>query len=168
MRVEASCDIAAPPERVWQVIEDPRQVPRVLAGVTRWDVVGDVDRGMGARYRVLMRVGSADVGGEVEIVEHDPPRDMAWHSVTGVDHRGRWRIRPAGANRSRVTIRLSYSAPGGLLGLLSDRVAAPMVRRNLKRSLTQLRDGLEGAGLDAQGINSLAPQDANGELSVGE
>jgi uncharacterized membrane protein len=140
MRVEASIEIRAEPERIWEVVADPRRVPDILAGVTRWDIEGAKEQGLCARYRVLMRVGSADVGGLVEVVEFDPPRDMAWHNVTGVDHRGRWRIRRAGDGRSRVTLRLSYSAPGGLLGLLADRFAAPMVRRNLKESLVRLRD----------------------------
>ena len=153
MRVEACIDAAASPERVWEVIANPHRVPEVLAGVTRWDVAGDVERGLGARYRVLMRVGSIDVGGVVEVVEFDEPRDLAWHSVTGIDHRGRWRVRPLERGRSRVHLRLSYSAPGGLLGLLADRVAAPMVRSNLRRSLARL----QRAGLDAEPVDLLPP-----------
>ena len=67
---------------------------------------------LGARYRMLMRVGSADVGGLIEIVEFDDGRDLAWTSVTGIDQRGRWRIRETPDGRTRVTLRLSYGAPG--------------------------------------------------------
>ena len=63
---------------------------------------------LGARYTMRMRVGSADVGGLVEIVEYDPPRDIAWTSITGIDQRGRWRLRERGDGRTRVTLRLSY------------------------------------------------------------
>ena len=48
---------------------------------------------MGSRYRMRMHVGSADVGGLVEVVELDENRDLAWTSVTGIDQRGRWRLR---------------------------------------------------------------------------
>ena len=40
-----------------------------------------------------MRAGSAEIGGLVEVVEWDEGRDMAWTSVTGIDQRGRWRLR---------------------------------------------------------------------------
>ena len=49
--------------------------------------------GLGARYSMRMHVGSADVGGLVEIVEFDEPADLAWTSVTGIDQRVRWRLR---------------------------------------------------------------------------
>jgi hypothetical protein len=39
-----------------------------MAGVTRWEVADDGTPGLGARYRTLMRVGSADVNGLVEVV----------------------------------------------------------------------------------------------------
>ena len=42
-----------------------------------------------------MRVGSAEVGGLIETVEFGPERDLAWTSVTGIDQRGRWRLREA-------------------------------------------------------------------------
>ena len=63
-----------------------------------------------------MRVGSADIGGLVEIVECDEPADMAWTSITGIDHRARWRLREADDGRTKVTLRLSWDSPGGLLG----------------------------------------------------
>ena len=74
-----------------------------MSGVTRWEVASEQPAGLGARYRMLFRVGSAEVGGLIEIVEWDPPCELAWTSVTGVDQRGRWRLRdrrPADARAS--------------------------------------------------------------------
>ena len=41
---------------------------------------------------------------------------MAWTSITGIDQRGRWRLREADDGRTQVELRLCYS-PGGLLGM---------------------------------------------------
>ena len=50
---------------------------------------------------------SAEIGGLVEVVEYDEPRDLAWTSVTGIDQRGRWRLRErAAAHRTHVELRL--------------------------------------------------------------
>ena len=55
---------------------------------------------------------SAEIGGLVEVVEYDEPRDLAWTSVTGIDQRGRWRLRARSAHRTHVELRLSYGVSG--------------------------------------------------------
>jgi len=145
MRVQAEIDVAAPPELVWDFVTDPTRYLHFMNGVTRWEVASEQERGCGARYRMLMRVGSADVGGLVEIVEHEEPRDLAWTSVTGIDQRGRWRLRErAGGVRTRVELRLQYSVAGaGVAGWLAEQIAAPTVRENLRRSLRELKRQVE-------------------------
>ena len=141
MRVGAAIDVAAPAELVWEFVTDPTRYLHFMNGITRWEVTSEQDRGLGARYRTLMRVGSAEVGGLVEIVECDAPRDLAWTSVTGIDQRGRWRLRELGrGGRTRVELRMQYGVAGaGLIGWLAEQVAAPAVRENLRRSLQELR-----------------------------
>src|SRR5213078_3351333 len=93
MRVAVSIEVSAPRELVWEFVTDPTRYLHFMAGMTRFEVVGDQPTGVGARYRTLMRVGSAEIGGCVEVVEWDEPSDIAWNSVTGVDQRARWRLR---------------------------------------------------------------------------
>ena len=71
MRVQAQIDVSAPQELVWEMITDPSRYLHFMAGLTRWEVVSKNPKGLGARYRTLMRVGSAEVGGLVEVVEWD-------------------------------------------------------------------------------------------------
>jgi acyl-CoA synthetase (AMP-forming)/AMP-acid ligase II/carbon monoxide dehydrogenase subunit G len=139
MRIERETTVDAPRARVWELVSDPRSYSAFFHGITRFEPRGDVERGLGARFSMRMRVGSADVGGQVEIVEFDEPADMAWTSITGIDQRGRWRLRETDDGRTRVVLRLSYGSPGGLLGALSDQVSKPMVARNLERTLHNLR-----------------------------
>ena len=145
MRVGAAIDVAAPPHLVWEFITDPARYLHFMNGVTRWEVTSEQDRGLGARYRTLMRVGSAEVGGLVEIVECDALRDLAWTSVTGIDQRGRWRLRErAGGARTRVELRLQYGVGGsGIIGWIAEQVAAPTVRGNLRRSVQKLKRQVE-------------------------
>lgn len=140
MRVAGSTQVRAPKETVWSIASDPARVLDFMSGVTRWEVVGEQRSGLGARYRMLMRIGSAEVGGLIEVVEWDPPHDFAWHSVTGLDQRGRLRLREGTAGRTRAELRLAYGVAGaGLTGWLAERVAAPAVRGHVRRSMSQLR-----------------------------
>ena len=74
MLVEASTELRATPAAVWKLVSDPETVPAVVVGLSRWEAVGSPRRGLGARYRVRMVVGSAHVGGLVEVVEFDEDR----------------------------------------------------------------------------------------------
>jgi len=144
MRIAVSIEVSAPCELVWEFVTDPSRYLHFMAGMTRYEVSGDQAQGVGARYRTLMRVGSAEVGGLVEVVEWDEPSDLAWNSVTGVDQRGRWRLRERPGNRTRVEFRFQYGVAGaGLLGWLAEQVAAPTVRGHLRRSVQQLKRQVE-------------------------
>lgn len=139
MRTSAHTIVSAPIDQVWAVVSDPERALRFMSGVTRWEVEGDEPSGLGARYRMLLRVGSAEVGGLIEIVEWDPPRELAWTSVTGVDQRGRWRLRPLSAGRTRAEIRLAAGVAGsGLAGWVAERLAQPAVSAHLRTTVRQL------------------------------
>jgi acyl-CoA synthetase (AMP-forming)/AMP-acid ligase II/uncharacterized protein YndB with AHSA1/START domain len=151
MRIDESVAIDAPADEIWAIVTDPEQYAKFAHAITRWEPQGDKDRGLGARYAMRMRAGSAEVGGLVEVVEWDEGCDMAWNSVTGIDQRGRWRLRRQEDGRTRVSLRLSYQAPGGLLGTLSDRVSAGTVRGNLRRTLENLKAMIEGEDMSSKG-----------------
>ena len=59
MRVAATIQVSAPAEAVWDFIADPARYLHFMSGITRWEVVSDEAAGLGARYRMLMRVRSA-------------------------------------------------------------------------------------------------------------
>jgi len=150
MRVAESIEVSAPAQAVWQVVGDPSTYLHVLQGVTRWERCGELERGAGARFRMLMRVRSAEIGGLIELVEWDEPRELAWASVTGIDQRGRWRLRQRGPDRTHVELRLSYGVAGsGLSGLIAEHFAAPTVAGHLRASVRQLKRRVEHEQLRA-------------------
>ena len=140
MRVEVSRRVPASRERVWEFVSDGRRYREFMEGVTEWRQAGGLPSGCGARYVVRMQVGAAEFGGLVEVVEWAEPSDLAWTSVTGITQRGRWRLRERESGCTEVTLRLSYSADGGLLGWVAERVAGVMVRSQLRRTLVRLAD----------------------------
>jgi uncharacterized membrane protein len=144
VRVEQSVTVDAPRAEVWDFVTDPANYCEFIEGATRWEVVSDNDRGLGARYRMLLKVGSAQVGGLIEVVEWSPPGDMAWSSVMGIDQRGRWRLREASGGRTRLTFRFAYGvAGGGISALIAERVAAPSLRRRFRKSLLNVKQAVE-------------------------
>jgi uncharacterized membrane protein len=150
MRIAEHIDAIAPPALVWEQVSDPSRVLHFFAGMTRWEVEGGRRTGLGARYRMLLRVASAEVGGLIEIVEFAPERDLAWTSVTGVDQHGRWRLRPLPDGGTRVELRLQYGvAGGGIWSWLAEQLAGPTVRGHARRTLAQLKRTVEHEQLRA-------------------
>ncbi len=144
MRIDRSVTIDAPRSQVWDYVTDPAKYTEFMEGLERWDVEGKPARGLGARYRVLIHVGSAAAGGLIEIVEWSPEGDMAWSSVTGVDQRGRWRLRETSDGRTKVSFRFAYGVAGaGITGMLAERVASIELRRRFKRSLENVKRAME-------------------------
>jgi uncharacterized membrane protein len=136
--------IDAPAALVWEQVSDPGRALHFMSGITRWEVAGGERTGLGARYRMLMRVGSAEIGGLIEVVEFTPECDLAWTSVTGIDQRGRWRLRNAGGGRTRTELRLAYGVAGsGISGWIAEQLAAPVVRGHVKRTLRELKRTVE-------------------------
>ena len=145
MRIEQSISVEASREEVWELIKDPAEYAALLDWVTTSEPQdGDRSPGVGARYEMRVRVGSANVGGLVEIVEYDDCCDIVWTSVTGVEQRGRLRVRPDADGQTRLTMRMSYGAPGALWGTLAELLSGPQISGSVRRSLENVKREAEG------------------------
>jgi uncharacterized membrane protein len=143
MRVQRQCVVDADRDSVWKVVSNPQCYPEFMAGLERWEMETDAPPALGARYIVHLKIGSVPIGGVVELVEFDEPRELSWIGITGVSQRGRFRLRETDDGRTRVTFRLAYESAGNLLGLIADRVAARQVGRTMGESLKNLRQLVE-------------------------
>jgi uncharacterized membrane protein len=159
VRIASSTTVLAPTEQVWSLVSDPARALTFMSGVTRWEVEGDIRTGLGARYRMLFRIGAAEIGGLIEVVEWEEPRELAWTSVTGIDQRGRWRLRELSRSRTKVELRMAYGVAGsGLSGWLAERVAGPAVSAHVGRTLAQLRRVIEQEQLREAAASRRAPR----------
>ncbi|MDT5014729.1 MAG: hypothetical protein QOD39_889 [Mycobacterium sp.] len=143
MRLERRVTVDADRGAVWKRVSDPACYPEFMANLERWETVTEGPVAVGSRFTVHWKVGSVPVGGVVEVVEFDDDRDLAWNGITGITLRGRFRLRDADQGRTKVVFRMSYEAPGGMLGLIADWVAARQVGRIMDATLKNLRQMVE-------------------------
>ena len=109
-----------------------------------------------------MRVGSAEVGGLIEIVEWDerarPGLERRSPASTSAGA-GACASSPDG--RTRVELRFAYGVAGaGILGWIAEQVAAPTVRGHLRRSLQQLKRQVEHERCAAEAARRRAAREA--------
>jgi uncharacterized membrane protein len=138
MRIEEGIEIDATTDRVWRLIEDPAALSGLDDGLSIQADPQTPDGGLHARYRMLVHVGPVPIGSDVEIVELIPGRELAWTSLTGVDHRFRFRLRELDGGRARLVLRFGYSSPGPF-GLLADLASFGRVRATMRRLLIALK-----------------------------
>ncbi|HKH23690.1 MAG TPA: SRPBCC family protein [Solirubrobacterales bacterium] len=147
MRVEESIRIAAPREEVWPFISQPGCYSQFMVNSTWSPVEGEPTSGLRARWNTEIGVGSINLSSLVEFVEWDPPHEIAWVNITGIDQRGRWILRDCHPH-TEATLRVSFQAPGGVLALVASQLGKPLIHRDLRRSLEALREAVRKGPID--------------------
>jgi fatty-acyl-CoA synthase len=142
MRVSRQATIDAPASAVWELVGDPSLYPRFLRDVTRWEPLA-TERRERDRYRIEVRVGGVELGATVEVTERSAPRELRWESVVGIEHWGRWAVKPQGEDRCAVVLELGYRAPEGILGRVADAAALPFLHQGAAESLVRLKAEIE-------------------------
>ena len=137
IRVRRSLRIDRPVGEVFRLVGALDRYPEFFAGITKWDPKSPERTGVGARYRVLMQVGSIQAGGTLRVTEWEDDRLIAWESETGVQLSGSTEIEPEG-NGTRVHLEVAFDLPGPG-GWLVERIAGRIVDRNLWATLLAAR-----------------------------
>jgi uncharacterized protein YndB with AHSA1/START domain len=145
VKVERTVEIAATPERIYEIIMDPTCLER---WVTIHTALEDAPEGQLQRGSELtQRLHLAGRGFTVhwKVIENRPARKVVWEGSGPLrSHAGvTYELAPNGDGGTRFTYTNEFALPGGPLG----RVAGPVVRKvtagEIENSLSRLRDLVE-------------------------
>jgi uncharacterized protein YndB with AHSA1/START domain len=139
MRVQRTVEVLAPPEKVFEILADLRARAKFMADLETWEHIAGPIEGEGGQYRLRQRIGPVAMISYVQVVDWKPPERFAWTSLKGLRTWGRFTVKPI-ENGSRVTLRLGYASGENLLSFVVDRVASPLVRRQVDTTLRILAD----------------------------
>ncbi|HEV8571913.1 MAG TPA: SRPBCC family protein [Actinomycetota bacterium] len=145
--VRASEIIDASPETVWQIISDPRNLPRWNQHIKK--VTGVPEDGLkpGSRYTTSLRVVGVPFDVHAEVLRIDPPRYAEIRLTGPLEALVRTWVRPAGKARSRldheVTYRVKRIGPAGRIIDQGLRVmgAGTLLRRGTRAQKRQVERG---------------------------
>ena len=119
--VRAAVEVESPPEGVWEVIADPRNLPM-------WDrhieSVEDLPEGglrVGTRYVTVLRLMRVHAHVTTEVIELDPPRLGVFHVSGLLEATITTRIEELARGRSLLQHEVDYKFPMGALGRLAAR-----------------------------------------------
>lgn len=143
--VDVSVEIEAEPESVWAVLAD---VGRVEEWLTVHDDFEDPPSRLREGAELQQKVSSGDISADVEwlVEEVDEPVFMAWKgkATGGAKLRTTYRLIPIDTG-TRVECATEFDIPGGPLGAVAAKIAAPRGREEAEASLERLRRLVEAA-----------------------
>jgi uncharacterized membrane protein len=126
--ISKSIEVNAPLQTVYNQWTQFEEFPRFMEGVEEVRQITD--------KKLFWR---AKIGGKVkewqaDIVSQEPDRRIAWQSVVGTENAGVVSFEPVGADKTRVTLEMSYEPESSLekvgdaLGAASRRVEGDLKR----------------------------------------
>lgn len=144
--VEARIEVEAPPEDVWRIVSDPRNLPLWDPHVIAVRDVPEEGLAEGTEYRTDIRFFGFTVSVTAQALQVRAP-EYAKVRLTGVIEGTveTW-VEPLGGSRSRLRHRVRYRFRGGAMGRIAARAvrllgAGAMLRRGTLNQKRQIEAG---------------------------
>ncbi len=140
-QVRTAIAIDAPPERVWEIVMDPR---RLADWVTIHRRVEHVPARLqrGSTFEQTLNLRGAHLHVVWTVVDVDPPRRAVWEGQGPAHSRASivYELRGDGENRTIFDYTNEFKPPGGPLGAVAGRVlVGGLSQREAQRSLQRLK-----------------------------
>ena len=164
MKLEGTKELAAPRATVWQVLNDPEQMAKLMPGVEGFDIKDD--RHWTAKVKVPLGLGGLRLTVDFEKLEEREPEYASLKAKgNGVgaimNMTTQFRLSEEGAGTSmawEADVRIM-----GPVGAMGQRVLQPIVNQQVKNVLAALEKQVEssagaGAGGAEQGVHPVSPE----------
>ena len=135
--ITVSVEIDAPVEAVFAYVDDYRNTTKYMKDLLRWDPVGDKNHGKGAKFELAKKAGPKTLTGVVEITSWVENKTIAWISREGLYQKGSWSFSHK-AGVTTATYDMEYDFGGGIAGKVLAKVAEPIVRSDIEKSVEQM------------------------------
>jgi uncharacterized membrane protein len=144
--MRSSIRIDAPPETVFDFVDDWRNATKYLRRLVRWDPVDpNAPMGVGFVFRVGIEAGPTRLDGKLEVTDYERPARIAIRSTDGPRVVGGWNFAPAGEGATQVSLRASFDLPGGFAGRLVGSFVGRNGQKDLDASLRDLKRLIESS-----------------------
>jgi uncharacterized protein YndB with AHSA1/START domain len=140
-QVHCAIEIGTSPDRVWEVVMDPR---RLADWVTIHRRLGDVPARLrrGSTFEQTLNLRGAHLHVVWTVVDVDPPHRAVWEGQGPAHSRASivYELRADGENGTIFDYTNEFKPPGGALGAVAGRVlVGGLSQREAQRSLQRLK-----------------------------
>ncbi|MGC0366081.1 putative membrane protein [Rhodococcus sp. 27YEA15] len=134
---------AVPVEIAFSYIDDYRNVPTWMFGVSNFTPIGEFDQGLGATFDAAIQIGPTTLDTTLEVTEWERNRIITLSSLSGVSNSSTWEFSAVSETQTELTVDFAYKLAGGLAGKTLGLLVGPFVDTAVKNSEETLRRKLE-------------------------
>jgi carbon monoxide dehydrogenase subunit G len=132
-------------EKVFELIDNPDNIPRYVPNVERVADVKRTDGRIGDTFRVFYKVLGMTFDERFMVTGYEPNRKLVSDFDGGMKGTFSWSFEPRG-NQTECTMDINYQVGGGVLGKAADALLLERANeRNMDESLERLRQVVTGA-----------------------
>ena len=144
MKVERSTQIAAPPERLYEVIMDPGRLKDWVTIHQRLEGTPPSPLKKGSKLTQCLKLAGKTFKVHWTVVENKPRERVLWEGRGPVASRARveYRLEPNGDGTNFRYLN-EYDLPGGPLGRFAGKAVARVTQKELEGSLQRLKSLVE-------------------------
>lgn len=124
--IKRSVDIAAPAERVWDLLEDVRRLPEYSESTDEVREAPERLTAVGQEYVQVGRLLGMKLASRWQVIALEPGRLLSSEGTLapGVRYTLTQRLEPLPGDATRLWLEIDYTVPGGALGRLAARAGA--------------------------------------------
>jgi uncharacterized membrane protein len=137
LKLERSVTIASPIETVFDYVSDPRNLPEIWPSLIEVKDVRPLTNG-GKHFAFTYKMAGFRFEGISEDTEYVRPDHLFVKTTGGVESAFQWKFAPLG-KETRVTLTVTYTIPGAILG----KLAEPFIARQNERENELLLENLK-------------------------
>jgi uncharacterized protein YndB with AHSA1/START domain len=147
-KLEREIEIAASPERVYDVLADPNCLGEWVTIQEELEEAPSGDLKTGSKLRQRMKVAGQRFRLSWTVVEADRPNRIVWdgRGPMGTKAKAIYGLRPNGDGATRFSYMNDYELPGGFAGRLAGRAVQAASGREADKTLKRLKALVEAKG----------------------
>jgi carbon monoxide dehydrogenase subunit G len=144
MKVERTIEISAPPERVYEVVMDPRHLENWVTIHDHLQEAPDGSLETGSELTQCLKLAGRRFNVHWKVVEDDPCRRVVWDGKGPVHSHARvvYEFEPNG-NGTRFSYCNEYDLPGGVLGRMAGGAVKRVTGKEVDATLQRLKQLVE-------------------------
>lgn len=141
----------APVELVFAYVDEHRNVPEWMFGISKFEPIGEKESGVGAKFDGSIKLGPKTLHSTVECIGWEQDKLIKLDSIKGFVNSSTWTFESAGDDRTELIVDFHYELPGGIAGKALGRVIEPFISIAIKHTEHTLRDKVEQLHAKQQG-----------------
>lgn len=139
--IERSVLVEAPPEKVYEYLDDPAHLPEIWPSMVEVSDVADLPNG-GHSYHWVYKMAGVRFEGESETVEIEPEKHYIQKNTGQIPSSFDWTF-IAENGSTRLKMKTEYEVPETLLGTLAKPFILKLNEREADSFLGNLKDRVE-------------------------